>query len=150
MLEADGQGKAENQIAQVENYITQKVDGIIFNPYDRNGTAPAVDKAVAAKIPIIVVNSQVSNLDKATAYVGSDDVVAGQMEMQLIVDKLGGKGNIVIIHGPNGNSAEISRTEGNKEVLAKNVGMKVLAEQTANWDRAQALTLMENWLQTLQ
>jgi inositol transport system substrate-binding protein len=147
LIEADGQGKAENQIAQVENFITQKVDAIILNPFDKDGDAPAVDKAVAAKIPIIVVNAQVSNLDKATAFVGSDDVEAGKIEMQYMADQLGGKGNIVIIHGANGHSAEVGRTKGNKEILAKYPDIKVLAEQTGNWDRAQSLTLMENWLQ---
>jgi inositol transport system substrate-binding protein len=147
LIEVDGQGKAENQIAQVENFISQKVDAIILNPFDRDGSAPAVDKAVAANIPIIVVNAQVSNLDKATAYVGSDDEDAGRIEMQYMADQLGGKGNIVIIHGANGHSAEVGRTKGNREVLAKYPDIKVLAEQTGNWDRAQSLTLMENWLQ---
>lgn len=148
LIENDGQGKAENQISQVENFITQGVDAIILNPYDKNGAAPAVDLAVAANIPIVVVNAQVSNLEKATAYSGSDDIVAGQLEAQYVMDQIGGKGNVVIIHGPNGNSAEISRTEGNKEVLSKYPDVKILAEQTANWDRAQALSLMENWLQS--
>lgn len=148
LLEADGQGKAENQIAQVENFITQKVDAIILQPYDRNGTAPAVDKAVSANIPLIVVNAQTSNLEKATAFVGSDDVFAGELEMQYIADLLNGEGNIVIIRGPNGNSAEIDRTEGNRNTLEKYPNINVLADQTANWDRAEAMTLMENWLQT--
>lgn len=147
LIEVDGQGKAENQIAQVENFISQKVDAIILNPFDKDGCAPAVDKAVAAKIPIIVVNAQVSNLDKATAFVGSDDVESGRIEMQHMADQLGGKGNIVIIHGVNGHSAEVGRTKGNREILAKYPDIKVLAEQTGNWDRAQSLTLMENWLQ---
>mgnify|MGYP002622335706 CR=1 FL=1 len=148
LLEADGQGKPENQIAQVENFITQKVDAIILQPYDRNGTAPAVDKAVNANIPIVVVNAQTSNVEKALAYVGSDDVYAGELEMQYIADQLGGKGNIVIIRGPYGNSAEVDRTEGNRNVLAKYPDINVLADQTANWDRAEAMVLMENWLQT--
>jgi inositol transport system substrate-binding protein len=148
LIEADGQGKAENQISQVENFISQKVDAIILNPFDKDGDAPCVDKAVAAKIPIIVVNAEVSNLDKATAMVGSDDADAGRIEMQFIADKLNGKGNIVIIHGPNGHSAEVGRTKGNKEILAKYPDIKVLAEQTANWDRAQAMALMENWMQS--
>lgn len=147
LIEVDGQGKAENQIAQIENFISQKVDAIILNPFDKDGSAPAVDKAVAANIPIIVVNAQVSNLDKATAYVGSDDEDAGRIEMQYMADQLGGKGNIVIIHGANGHSAEVGRTKGNREVLTKYPDIKVLAEQTGNWDRAQSLTLMENWLQ---
>jgi inositol transport system substrate-binding protein len=148
IVEADGQGKAENQISQIENFISQKVDAIILNPYDKDGCAPAVDKAVAAHIPIIVVNAQVSNLDKATAFVGSDDSEAGKIEMDYMAKLLGGKGNIVIIHGADGHSAEVGRTKGNKEVLAKNPDMKVVAEQTGNWDRAISLSLMENWLQS--
>lgn len=148
LIEADGQGKAEIQIAQVENFISQKVDAIILNPFDKDGCVPAVNKVVDAKIPLIVVNAQVSNLEKALAYVGSDDQDAGRIEMQFLADKLKGKGNVVIIHGPNGHSAEVARTEGNKQILAKYPNMKVLFEQTANWDRAQAMSLMENWLQS--
>lgn len=148
LIEADGQGKAENQISQIENFITQKVDAIILNPFDKDGCAPAVDKANAANIPIIVLNAQVSNVDKATAYVGSDDEEAGRMEMQYVADQLDGKGNVVIIHGPNGHSAEVGRTNGNMEVLADYPEMNVLFEQTANWDRAEGMSLMENWLQS--
>ncbi|MBF0706038.1 sugar ABC transporter substrate-binding protein [Alkalihalobacillus hwajinpoensis] len=148
LIESDGQGKAEEQIAHIENFISQKVDAIILNPYDKFGTVPAVEKAVAADIPIIIVNSQVDNLEKATAFVGSDDVIAGELEMEYVAKKLGGEGNVAIIHGPNGNSAEIGRTEGNKNVLEQYPDINVVAEQTANWDRAQALSLVENWLQS--
>ena len=147
LVEADGQGKAENQISQIENFIVQKVDAIVLNPFDRNSCAPAVDKAVAAGIPIVVVNSIVDNLDKAVAYVGSNDIEAGRIEMQFLADKMGGKGRLVIIHGPNGHSAEIQRTQGIREILAKYPDIIVVAEQSANWDRAQAMALMENWLQ---
>lgn len=148
IIESDGQGKAENQISQVENFISQKVDAIILNPFDKDACASAVDKAIAANIPIIVVNAIVSNLDKATAYVGSDSVESGKIEMQYAADVMNGKGNIVIIHGPNGHSAEVDRTNGIKEILQKYPDIKIVAEQTANWDRAQGMTLMENWLQS--
>lgn len=52
LVESDGQGKAENQVSAVENFIAQKVDAIVLNPYDKEGCAPAVEKAVAAHIPI--------------------------------------------------------------------------------------------------
>lgn len=148
LIEVDGRGNTENQVEQIESFITQKVDAIILNPYDKTGAAPAVDKAVAAKVPIIIVNSRVSNLDKATAFAGSDDVAAGIIQTQYVVDRLDGNGTVVIIHGPYGNSAELQRTEGIKQVLSKYPGIRVAAEQTANWDRAQAKTLMENWLHT--
>jgi inositol transport system substrate-binding protein len=146
LIEADGQGKAENQISQVQNFIAQGVDAIILNPYDREGSAPAVNLAIQAHKPIVVVNAIVSNLDKANAYVGSEDAEAGRIETQRMVDVLHGKGNVVIIHGPNGHSAEVQRTQGIRQILAKYPDVKVVAEQTANWDRTQALNLMENWL----
>ncbi|PIO96764.1 Periplasmic binding protein/LacI transcriptional regulator [uncultured Pleomorphomonas sp.] len=148
LIESDGQGKAEVQISQVENFIAQHVDAIMLIPFDKEGCVPAVQKAVAAKIPLVVFNAQVANVELANTYVGSDDIEAGRIEMQYIADLLGGKGNIAIIHGPNGHSAEVQRTEGNKEVLEKYPDIQVLFEQTANWDRAQALSLTENWLQT--
>lgn len=148
LVESDGEGKAENQISQVENLINQKVDAIILNPADKDGSAPVVEQAVAAKIPIITVLAVVSNEEKATAHVGSDDVEAGKIEMKHIADLLGGKGKIGIIHGPNGNSAEVNRTEGNKKVLKDFPNLKVAAEQTANWSREEALSLTENWLQS--
>jgi len=148
LIESDGQGKAEVQISQVENFIAQHVDAIMLIPFDKEGCVPAVQKAVAAKIPLVVFNAQVANVELANTYVGSDDIEAGRIEMQYIADLLGGKGNIAIIHGPNGHSAEVQRTEGNKEVLKNYPDIQVLFEQTANWDRAQALSLTENWLQT--
>ncbi|MEH7745317.1 substrate-binding domain-containing protein [Neobacillus drentensis] len=148
LIESDGEGKAENQISQVENLINQQVDAIILNPADKDGSAGVVEKAAAAKIPLITVLAVVSNEEKATAHVGSDDVEAGKIEMKHVVELLGGKGTIAIIHGPNGNSAEVNRTEGNKEILKDSPNIKVAAEQTANWSREEALALTENWLQS--
>jgi inositol transport system substrate-binding protein len=146
LVEADGQGNAENQISQVQNFIAQGVNAIILNPYDKEGSAPVVDLAVKAHIPIVVVNALVSNLEKADAYVGSEDAEAGRIAAQRIMDVLHGKGSIAVIHGPNGHSAEVQRSDGIREVLAKYPDAKIVVEQTANWDRAQALNLMENWL----
>ena len=146
LIELDSQGKAENQISQVENFIARGVDAIILNPFDKEGSAPAVDIAVREHKPIVVLNAIVSNLEKADAYVGSEDAEAGRIAATYIMKLLNGKGNIAIIHGPNGHSAEVQRTEGIKQVLKEYPETVVVAEQTANWDRAQALNLMENWL----
>jgi inositol transport system substrate-binding protein len=146
LVESDGQGKAENQISQVEDFLARGVDAVILNPYDKEGSAHAVDLAVQAHKPIVVVNAIVSNLDKASAYVGSEDAEAGRIAAQRIMDVLHGKGDIAVIHGPNGHSAEVQRTDGIRQVIAKYPDAHIVVEQTANWDRAQALNLMENWL----
>jgi inositol transport system substrate-binding protein len=146
LVELDGQGYAEKQVSQIENFVARNVDAIILNPEDQYGSSPAVDIAVREHKPIIVVNSIVANLDKANAYVGSPDVEAGKIEASEIIRLLNGKGNVVLLQGPYGHSAEIQRTKGIKEVLSKFSDAEIIAQQTGNWDRAQALSVMENWL----
>lgn len=141
----DGKYDALTQNNQFDTMITQKVDGIIFVPIDIQAGAEAVSKAAAAKIPVVGSNTRV-NSDKLTSYVGSNDVIAGQMEAESVIKSIGGKGNVVILEGPIGQSAQIERRKGNQNVLAKYKDVKVLEMKTANWSRAEALTLMENWL----
>ena len=68
--------------------------------------------------------------------------------MDYIAKRLGGKGNVVMMHGFMGQAAQIKRDRGAREVLAKQAGLTLLADQTAEWDRAKAMTLMENWNQS--
>lgn len=141
----DAQGDAAKQVQQVESFIAQKMDAIILQPQEQEASSPCVDKAKAAGIPIVNVNSMtVSDPD---AYVGSDDIQAAEIAMTYIAEQLGGKGNVVMMHGHPGQTAEVKRSEGAQNILAKNPDMKLLDEQTANWDRAEAMTLMENWIQ---
>ncbi|MDE3059173.1 MAG: substrate-binding domain-containing protein, partial [Bacteroidota bacterium] len=146
LIELDAQGHAEKQVSHIENFVARNVDAIILNPEDQYGSSPAVDIAVREHKPIVVVNAIVANLDRAGAYVGSPDEQAGEIEANQMMKILKGKGNIVLIQGPYGHSAEVQRTKGIKEVLAKFPDAKIIAEQTGNWDRAQALSVMENWL----
>ena len=142
----DGNYDPSTQISQIETMISDGVDGIILNPQDIQALAVGVDKAVEAGIPVVGVNTRVES-DKLTSYVGSEDVYAGELEMQYIVDLIGDTGNIVIIEGPLGQSAQIERRQGIQNVLDKYPNINVLAEKTANWSRSEAMTIMENWLQ---
>lgn len=141
----DGRYDALVQQEQFETMITQQFDAIIFVPIDIEAGATAVQAAHDEGIPVFGSNTRV-NSELLTAYVGSDDVQSGYMEAKYILDKIGCKGNVVIIEGPIGQSAQISRLEGNQKALAECPDVKVLEKQTANWSRAEAQTLMENWL----
>jgi inositol transport system substrate-binding protein len=89
-----------------------------------------------------------TNNTNYTVYVGSDDVDAGKIQGQYIAKILNGKGSITIMHGVQGQSPEIKRREGLKlALLDTNPGIKLLAEQTANWKRDQAMSLAEDWMQ---
>lgn len=147
IVEQDGQGDAAKQVSQMEQLISQKVDAIVMAPYDKDACAPAVVKAKEAGIPLIIVNSTVNNMDQAVAYVGSDDKVAGEMAMKELAGAIGGSGNIMMIRGPIGNSAEVGRTEGVFAVLEEYPDIQIVVDEPADWDRERAMKLMENKLQ---
>ena len=141
----DAQRSADRQVQQVESFIAQKVDAIILNPCEVEASSPAVYKALAAGIPVVNVNSETRSTP--TAFVGSRDEESARIAMGYIARRLGGSGNVVMMHGYMGQAAQIKRSQGAREVLAENPGLKLLAEQTAEWDRARAMALMENWIQ---
>ena len=146
LILVDAERSALKQIEQVESFIAQKVDVIILNPCEVEASSPAVAKALAAKIPIINVNSATAT--PPTAFVGSNDTEAGRMAMKLIAKKLNGKGNVVMIHGFMGQTAQIQREKGAKEILKQYPNLKLIAQQAGDWDRAKGLDLMENWIQS--
>lgn len=68
--------------------------------------------------------------------------------MRYINEQLKGKGNVLMMHGYMGQAAQIQRDKGAKEILAQNPGLKLLAEQSGQWDRSKAMSLTENWIQS--
>ncbi len=127
--------------------ITQKYDAIIFVlPIDKAASAGCGGKALLRRTFLSSgSNTRVSG-EKLTSFVGSDDVVAGRMEAEAIVKAIGGKGSVVILEGPIGQSAQIDRSKGIQEALSKTPAVKVIEHKTANWSRAESLSLVENWL----
>lgn len=144
----DGNNDAAAQLEQVETMIADGVDAIILNPQDADACSACVDAAVEAGVPIVGVNTMVNN-DQLTAYVGSEDVSAGEEIMQYMIDYMDSDAfNIVVIEGPMGQSAQLQRYEGITNVLADYPNIKILAQDTANWSRSEAMTLMETWITT--
>ena len=141
----DGKYDASVQQSQFETMSTQGYDGALFVPIDIEAGAAAVATAKNAGIPVVGSNTRV-NTDDLLSYVGSDDQKSGYMEAISVIEQIGGSGNVVIIEGPIGQSAQIERRAGNMKALEENPSVKVLEMRTANWSRAEALSLMENWL----
>ncbi len=145
LIITDAERSAEKQIQQVESFIAQRVDAIILNPCEVEASSPAVDKAIAAGIPIVNVNSETRS--EPTAFVGSRDEESAEIAINYIAERLGGQGRLVMMTGYPGQAAEIKRTEGAKAALKRHPDLKLVAEQTANWSREEGMALMENWLQ---
>ncbi len=133
------------QANQVDSLINQGVDAIIVVPVQADSLGPQVSSAKAKGIPLVPVNAALNSKDVA-GNVQPDDVAAGAQEMQMMADRLGGKGNIVILQGPLGQSGELDRSKGIEQVLAKYPDIKVLAKDTANWKRDEAVNKMKNWI----
>jgi len=131
------------QFTQIDNFIAAGVDMILLNPGDPNALEPAIKKAQAAGILVVAVDTAAKGADLT---VTTDNVQAGQIACQFIVDKLQGKGNVIIQNGPQV-SAVIDRVKGCKEVFAKNPGLKVLSDdQDAKGSREGGLQVMQSHL----
>ncbi|NWD24148.1 sugar ABC transporter substrate-binding protein [Pseudomonas yamanorum] len=144
----DAQGDVVRQLNQVLNFTSQGVDAIIINPVDTAATAKITDDAQNAHIPLVYVNRRpdVKHFPEGVAYVGSDEIKAGEMQMRYLADKMGGKGNLAIMLGLLSNDATRNRTLGVKKVLKDYPNIHVVAEQTADWQRSKGMDLMNNWI----
>jgi inositol transport system substrate-binding protein len=144
----DARSDVVKQLSQVENFISQKVDAIVVNPVDTAATRKITEAAVKAGIPLVYVNRRPDdlNLPKGVVTVASNDLEAGEMQMQYLADKMGGKGDIVILLGDLANNSTTNRTKGVKEVLAKYPNIKIEQEQTGIWSRDKGMTLVNDWL----
>jgi len=140
----DAQKSADKQLQQVDTFIAQGVDAIIVNPVETEASSPAVERAKEAGIPVINVNGVTTA--EPDVFVGSRDEESAEIAIEYIAEQLNGAGNFVMMHGHPGQAAEIKRTDGAKEALKNHPDLKLIAEQTANWSRDEALTLMQNWL----
>jgi len=143
----DAKEDAAKQLEQVENFITQGMDSVVVVPVNTEATSPITEACTNAGVNLVYVNRLPANLPDEVVFVGSQSIDAGIFQMEYLGEKMGGEGNVVIMMGKLDNEAAIKRTEGNKQVIAdKYPDIKVIKEQTANWSRAEGMSLMENWL----
>lgn len=138
-------GDVSTQANQMDQYVNAGVDAIIIVPVQADSLQPQVAAAKAANIPVIAVNTSLTGAD-VTASVQPDDVAAGAQEATQMMEVLGGTGNVVILEGPLGSSPQIDRGAGIDGVLAENPDVTVLARETANWSRDEAVNQMSNWI----
>ncbi|HHW02598.1 MAG TPA: sugar ABC transporter substrate-binding protein [Thermoanaerobacterales bacterium] len=136
----------EEQIRQVEDSITKKVDAIILVPADTKGIIPAVEKANAAGIPIINVNTKVGG-GKTETFVAVENYDAASKVAEALAKKMGEKGKVIILEGKAGAQSAIDLKNGAVDTFKKYPNINVVASQTANWNRAEAMQVTQNLLQ---
>lgn len=143
----------ERQMQIVENLIQRRVQVLALVPNGSRELVPAVLKANAAGIPVLTVDTR---LDAATVqaagaqvvtFIGSDNVDGGRMAGAFVVQQLQGRGAIAVLEGIPGHETGDARLRGFRESVDAAPGIRVVASQTANWERDQAFNVTQNILQ---
>lgn len=140
----DAQDNASKQASDIEDLIQQNVDLIIINPVDSVAVATAVESANAANIPVITVDRSSEGGD-VVSHIASDNVAGGALAGAYVAELVGDGANVAELEGVAGSSAARDRGQGFNESIADN--LNVVAKQTANFNRSEGLTVMENILQ---
>lgn len=140
----DAQDDSAKQSNDIDDLIQQKVDILLINPVDSSAIVPAVEAANKANIPVIAIDRS-SEAGTLLTTVASNNQEGGRMAAEYILEKIGEQGRVVVLEGVPGASATRERGKGFDD-FAKEYLM-VLDQQTANFNRAEGLTVMENMLQ---
>ena len=136
----------EQQVSLVQDAIQADIDGMAIVAVDSAALLDSCKQAVEAGITVVPFNSRMDDLGAPT-FVGIDNYTAMKGLMEELVKQLGGKGNVVVLEGVLAGYANQERMRAVNEVLAANPDIKVVADQAANAQREEAITVMENILQ---
>jgi ribose transport system substrate-binding protein len=146
LLSADN--NSTQQVNQVNDLITQGVDALIFTAQDATAAAAGVRAANRADIPVIAVDQKPEGSDaKLATYIATDSVKAADELCTWMFKQMGGKGEIGILQGVLGSTAELQRSQGCQQALDRTPGIKVAAKQAANWDETEGYKAAQNMLQ---
>jgi ABC-type sugar transport system substrate-binding protein len=141
----DGERNVQKQTSQMEAFISQKVNFLVLQATDAAGLTPVVRKAERAGIPVITLNQDVAG--PHTGFVGMGHYSMGVQVAEGMAQQLNKKGNIVVIEGVQGTGANIQRMAGFKDTLKKYPDMKIVADQSAAFDRKKGHDVFQTILQ---
>ena len=143
----------ERQMQIVENLIQRNVKVLLLVPNGSKEIVPAVVKANAAKIPVVVVDTRVdaatlkADGGTITTFIGSDNEDGGRMAGAFLIERLGGKAKVAVLEGVPGHETADARLRGFRKALAASPTMQIVASQPANMERDQAFNVTQNILQ---
>ncbi|TWU25563.1 D-ribose ABC transporter substrate-binding protein [Bythopirellula polymerisocia] len=144
----DSQNDASKEAAHFDNVIAADYEAIIFNPTDADGSVANVKRAKKAGIPVFCIDREINSTDTATAQLLSDNF-SGCVELgKYFVEQVGKKGNYVELLGLVGDNNTWNRSKGFHSVVDRYEGLKMVAQQPADFDRNKALEVMESMLQS--
>lgn len=129
------------QIAQIEDQLAKGIKGLVLAPTDPNALAPVVDEAIKSKVPVVFVDTKGTNA--GVTYIGTDNEAGAALAAKYICDNVPAGSDVALITGIVTQSTGKARADGGRSGLT-GCGLKIVAEQTGEWDRAKGLAVMEN------
>jgi len=148
---SDAQGKQENQIRAVKNFIQQRVDAIILAPVVETGWEPVLRDAQQKKIPVILVDRGVNAPPELfTTLIASDFVAEGRMAGEWLANATNRRCNIAELQGTTGAAPALDRAKGFRQALQGHPEMKIVLSQTGDFTRANGKNVMEAFLKSPQ
>ncbi len=147
LIVVDAQDDSAKMIAGIEDLISRGVSALLINPTDSDAVVPAIQKSNEAGIPVFTVDRGASG-GEIVSHIASDNVAGGRMAGEFLCQALDGAGNVVELQGIAGSSAARDRGQGFNEYMSSDcTGATIVAQQTANFNRDEGLTVFENILQ---
>jgi len=143
----DSNGDIPQQIADMKDLIAKGCDAIVITAASPDALSPICEEAMNAGIVVVSFDNYVTT-DNVTAKVGIDEVEFGRCGAQWLADKLGGKGNIVLLNGIAGSAVDEMRYKGAMEVFDNYPNIKILGEAYGGWDYDEAKSAVEGFLKT--
>ena len=144
LIVVDAGDDAAKQTSDIEDLISKNISVLIVNPVDSDAVAPAVKDAIEKGIKVVAVDRIVNGVDVDCA-IASDNVAGAKMAAEYLLSLVGEKAKVAELEGVPGASATIDRGEGFHAIA--DTKLNVVSKQTANFNRSEGMTVMENMLQ---
>lgn len=143
----DGQASDDKVNSLIENAIVNKFDAIIIQPNNGESQRPYAEKVVQSGIICITTNARISGIEGASS-VDADPFEQAAVQARAALKQVPQGANVVVLKGPPGNfHADARRESWEKEFFAKRPDVAIVGEQIANWNKDEAMSLMEDWVQ---
>ncbi len=135
----------DQQVAILEDQVLKKVSALAVAPAGVAEIVPVLDKAAAAGIPVLLVDTDLS-WPRKLSYIGTDNRLGGRLAGEFVIRALNGKGQVAVIRGMPGVATHEDRLAGFEEALAGTPAIELVTVQPANSERALGMAVMENLL----
>ncbi len=150
LLVSDSQGKQENQIAALDDFISKKVDVILLAPEVKSGWETVLRRVKAANIPLVLVDRGINGPEELyTTIITADFVHEGRVAAEWLANKMNKKGNVIQLEGTPDSDPAKDRKKGFVEGLSKFPEIKITGSQTAMFNRADGKKVTESFIKSL-